>query len=73
MARSKLPGATLPEATVERLLKCQRWDVCDEGTADICAVALKTVHHFQWVAAQGGRAAPSAERAGRGGARGTIG
>jgi hypothetical protein len=35
----------LPEATVERLLKCQRWGgVCDEGTADLCAVALKTVH-----------------------------
>ena len=47
MARSKLP-----EGTVERLLKCQRWGVCDEGTADICAVALKTVHRFQRVAAQ---------------------
>ena len=46
-ARSKLP-----EATVEQLLKCQRWGVCDEGTADICAVALKTVHRFQRVAAQ---------------------
>jgi hypothetical protein len=47
MARSKLP-----EATVERLLKCQRWGVCDEGTADICAVDLKTVHRFQRVAVQ---------------------
>jgi hypothetical protein len=47
MARSKLP-----EATVERLLKCQRWGVCDEGTADICAVDLKTVHRFQQVAVQ---------------------
>jgi IS1 family transposase len=47
MARSKLP-----EATVERLLKCQRWGVCDEGTADICAVDLKTVQRFQRVAAQ---------------------
>jgi IS1 family transposase len=47
MARSKLP-----EATVERLLKCQRWGVCDEGTADICAVDLKTVHRFQGLAAQ---------------------
>jgi IS1 family transposase len=47
MARSKLP-----EATVEQLLKCQRWGVCDEGTADICAVDLKTVHRFQHVAAQ---------------------
>jgi IS1 family transposase len=46
MARSKLP-----EATVEQLLKCQRWGVCDEGTADICAVDLKTVHRFQRVAA----------------------
>jgi IS1 family transposase len=46
MARSKLP-----EATVEQLLTCQRWGVCDEGTADICAVDLKTVHCFQRVAA----------------------
>jgi hypothetical protein len=46
MARSKLP-----EATVVQLLKCQRWGVCDEGTADICAVDLKTVHRFQRVAA----------------------
>jgi hypothetical protein len=44
MARSKLP-----EATVTQLLKCQRWGVCDEGTADICAVDLKTVHRFQSV------------------------
>ena len=46
MARSKLP-----EDTVIRLVKCQRWGVCDEGTADICAVDLKTVHRFQRVAA----------------------
>jgi len=42
MARAKLP-----EETVERLLKCQRWGVCDEGTADICGVNIKTVHRFQ--------------------------
>lgn len=47
MARSKLP-----EETVERLLKCQRWGVCDAGTADICGVDIKTVHRFQRVAAQ---------------------
>jgi IS1 family transposase len=47
MARSKLP-----EDTVIRLVKCQRWGVCDAGTADICAVDLKTVHRFQRVAAQ---------------------
>ena len=47
MARSKLP-----EETVIRLLKCQRWGVCDEGTADICSGALKTVHRLQHVAAQ---------------------
>jgi IS1 family transposase/transposase-like protein len=47
MARSKLS-----EDTVERLVKCQRWGVCDEGTADICAVDLKTVYRFQRVAAQ---------------------
>ena len=46
LARSKLP-----EDTVVRLLKCQRWGVCDEGTADIYAVDLKTVHRFQQVAA----------------------
>ena len=46
MARSKLP-----EATVEQLLQCQRWGVCDEGTADMCAVDLKTVHRFQRIAA----------------------
>jgi transposase-like protein len=46
MARSKLP-----ETTVIQLLKCQRWGVCDAGTADICAVDLKTVHRFQRVAA----------------------
>src|SRR4029450_8341978 len=47
MARSKLP-----EATVERLLKCQRWGVCDEGTADICDVDLKSVYRLQRVATQ---------------------
>ena len=41
----------LPEDTVVRLLKCQRWGVCDEGTADICDVEIKTVHRFQRVAA----------------------
>jgi len=47
MARSKLP-----EDTVVRLVKCQRWGVCDEGTADICAVDLKTVQRLQHIAAQ---------------------
>ena len=47
MARSKLP-----EDTVVRLLKCQRWGVCDAGTADMCDVELKTVHRFQRVTAQ---------------------
>ena len=47
LARSKLS-----EDTVERLLQCQRWGVCDEGTADICAVDLKTVYRFQRVATQ---------------------
>ena len=42
MARTKLP-----EDTVVQLLKCQRWGVCDEGTADICAVDIKTVQRFQ--------------------------
>ena len=46
MVRSKLP-----EATVERLLKCQRWGVCAEGTADSCAVDRKTVHRCPRVAA----------------------
>jgi IS1 family transposase len=47
MARSKLP-----EDTVIQLVKCQRWGVCDAGTADICAVDLKTVYRFQQVAAK---------------------
>ena len=40
----------LPEETVRQLLTCQRWGVCDEGSADICAVDIKTVHRFQRVA-----------------------
>jgi IS1 family transposase/transposase-like protein len=47
MARSKLPADT-----VIQLVQCQRWGVCDEGTADICAVEIKTVHRLQQVAAQ---------------------
>jgi hypothetical protein len=46
-----LQGSKLAEETVERLLKCQRWGVCDAGSADICGVDIKTVHHFQQVAA----------------------
>jgi hypothetical protein len=47
-----MEGSKLPEETVERLLKCQRWGVCDAGTADICGVDIKTVHRFQRVAAE---------------------
>ena len=47
MEESKLPGET-----VERLLKCQRWGVCDAGTAEICGVNIKSVHRFQEVAAK---------------------
>lgn len=50
MTRSKLP-----EATVERLLKCQRWGVSDEGTADICDVNIKTVQRFQNLSARRAR------------------
>jgi hypothetical protein len=51
--RGTLMAATkLPEETVERLLQCQRWGVCDAGTADICGVDIKTVQRFQTVAAQ---------------------
>jgi hypothetical protein len=39
----------LPEATVEQLWPCQRGG-CDVGTADLCAVARKTVHRCQRVA-----------------------
>ena len=42
----------LPEVPVERLLQCQRQGVCDTGTADICAMALKPVYRLQRVAAQ---------------------
>jgi hypothetical protein len=34
------------------LLKCQRWGVCDEGTADRCAVDLTTVQRLPSVAAR---------------------
>jgi hypothetical protein len=47
-----LACSKLPEDTVRRLVKCQRWGVCDEGSADICAVDLQTGHRFQRVAAQ---------------------
>ena len=40
----------LAEEKVIRLLKCQRWGVCDEGSADICEVDIKSVHRFQGVA-----------------------
>jgi hypothetical protein len=51
--RGTLMDATkLPEKTMERVLKCQRWGVCDTGTADICEVDIKTVHRFQKIAAQ---------------------
>src|SRR5262249_60161602 len=59
MARSKLP-----EATVIQLVKCQRGGVCDEGTADICGVALKTVRRWQPVARR--RAAPHPRPGARG-------
>lgn len=39
----------LPEEQGLRLTKCQRWGVCDEGTADIGAVDIKTGHRFQRV------------------------
>jgi len=42
----------LPEEKVARLLKCQRWGVCDDGTADICEVDIKSVHRFQEVSSQ---------------------
>ena len=60
MARSKLA-----EDKVERLLKCQRCGVCDEGTADICEVDLKTVS----LPAGGGSACPDPSPAGGPGRR----
>ena len=42
----------LPEDTVVRRLQCQRWGVCDAGTADICAVELTTGPRLQQGAAQ---------------------
>jgi hypothetical protein len=47
MARRKRP-----EDTLVRLLQCQRWGVCDAGTAARWAVALTTVQRLQRVAAQ---------------------
>jgi len=59
MARTKLA-----EDTVERLLQCQRWGVCDEGTADSWGVELKTVSRCQRVATQ--RAQPHHQEVGHG-------
>jgi hypothetical protein len=53
----------LPEDPVVRLRQWQRWGVCAEGTADIGAVALKTVHRLQQGAAQ--RAATHHRQVGR--------
>jgi hypothetical protein len=50
-----MEGTKLSEETVEQLLKCQRWGVCDAGTADICGVDIKTVPRFQQQAAQRAR------------------
>ena len=47
MARSKRPAHT-----VIRMGPCQRWGVCDAGTADMCAGDRKTMHCVQHVAAQ---------------------
>jgi hypothetical protein len=47
-----MEGNKRPEETVARLLKCQRWGVCDAGTADSGGVDITTVHRFQHVAAQ---------------------
>ena len=47
MARSKLP-----EDTVIQRVQCQRWGVCDEGTAEMCAVDRTTVPRLQQGAAQ---------------------
>lgn len=39
-------GAKISVGKQERMLKCLRWRVCDEGTADICEVDRKTVELF---------------------------
>jgi hypothetical protein len=51
-----MQGSKLAEERVELLLKCQRWGVCDAGSADICGVDIKTVHHFQQRATHRARA-----------------
>jgi hypothetical protein len=57
-----MEATKLPEETTERLLKCQRWGVCDAGTADICEVDIKTVHRFQHVTAQSAQGITSRSR-----------
>lgn len=49
---SLMANTKLPQHTIMMLLKCQRWGVCDTGTADICEVDIKTVHRFQKVASK---------------------
>jgi hypothetical protein len=47
-----LAWSKLPADTVVRLLPCQRWGVCDAGTAAMWTVALKAGHRLQQGAAQ---------------------
>lgn len=47
--------ARIEEEKQERLLKCFRWGVCEEGCADICKVSLKTVQLFRKKAALHGK------------------
>ena len=44
--------AKISEEQQVRLLKCFRWGVCDEGTADLAGVDVKTVHFFRDKAAK---------------------
>jgi hypothetical protein len=48
----------LPADTLGRLLRCQRWGVCDAGTADMCEGESKTVQRFQRVAAPRAKTPP---------------
>jgi hypothetical protein len=47
-----LESSKKPAEPVERLLQCQRWGVCDAGTADLGGGDIKPVHRFQHIAAQ---------------------
>jgi IS1 family transposase/transposase-like protein len=45
----------LSQAVMERILKCFRWGVCNQGTAEICGVNVKTIKDYRKKTAEHGQ------------------